>query len=278
MAMTTVHAPCAASAASLPKAEACTTIAGPQHQLQHVRVSNLRRRVCAAISTSSFSVARFNRPSARQFHGSQRIMWKSPVNKVAIDGSSNATTVSASSLEVSSSKENEVKPAVESPSPSAMTEESITTFMEEVANLVKLVDSRDIMELHLKKENCELLIRKKEALPQPPPPPMPQQVIVHAPYPTGAVPYSTAAAPYPPPPAAPSPPSTSIVPAAPSAPKQSAPAQSGHPPLKSPMAGTLYRSPAPGEPAFVKLGDKVQKGQVLCIIEAMKLMNEIEVG
>jgi len=42
------------------------------------------------------------------------------------------------------------------------------------------------------------------------------------------------------------------------------------------MAGTLYRSPAPGEPPFVKVGDKVQKGQVVCIVEAMKLMNEIE--
>lgn len=42
------------------------------------------------------------------------------------------------------------------------------------------------------------------------------------------------------------------------------------------MAGTLYRSPAPGEPAFVKEGDRVSKGQTICIIEAMKLMNEIE--
>ena len=43
------------------------------------------------------------------------------------------------------------------------------------------------------------------------------------------------------------------------------------------MAGTLYRAPAPGEPPFVKEGDKVTKGQTICIIEAMKLMNEIEV-
>lgn len=44
------------------------------------------------------------------------------------------------------------------------------------------------------------------------------------------------------------------------------------------MAGTVYRSPAPGEPPFVKEGDHVTKGQTICIIEAMKLMNEIEVG
>lgn len=43
------------------------------------------------------------------------------------------------------------------------------------------------------------------------------------------------------------------------------------------MAGTVYRSPAPGEPPFVKEGDHVTKGQTICIIEAMKLMNEIEV-
>ncbi|XP_019080687.1 biotin carboxyl carrier protein of acetyl-CoA carboxylase 2, chloroplastic isoform X1 [Vitis vinifera] len=52
--------------------------------------------------------------------------------------------------------------------------------------------------------------------------------------------------------------------------------ESSHPPLKCPMAGTFYRSPGPGEPPFVMVGDKVQKGQVVCIIEAMKLMNEIE--
>lgn len=46
--------------------------------------------------------------------------------------------------------------------------------------------------------------------------------------------------------------------------------------LKSPFVGTFYRSPSPESPPFVKVGDSVQKGDVLCIIEAMKLMNEIE--
>ncbi len=46
--------------------------------------------------------------------------------------------------------------------------------------------------------------------------------------------------------------------------------------VKSPMVGTFYRSPAPGAEPFVKVGDRVRKGQTLCIIEAMKLMNEIE--
>ena len=46
--------------------------------------------------------------------------------------------------------------------------------------------------------------------------------------------------------------------------------------MKSPMVGTFYRSPAPGAPAFVELGQSVTSGQTLCIIEAMKLLNEIE--
>src|SRR5262245_54631837 len=45
--------------------------------------------------------------------------------------------------------------------------------------------------------------------------------------------------------------------------------------VKSPIVGTFYRSPEPGAPAFVEVGAAVKKGQVLCIIEAMKLMNEI---
>ena len=46
--------------------------------------------------------------------------------------------------------------------------------------------------------------------------------------------------------------------------------------VESPMVGTFYRAPAPGADPYVQQGDKVQKGTVLCLIEAMKLMNEIE--
>ncbi|MCX6352992.1 MAG: acetyl-CoA carboxylase biotin carboxyl carrier protein [Bacteroidetes bacterium] len=46
--------------------------------------------------------------------------------------------------------------------------------------------------------------------------------------------------------------------------------------IKSPMIGTLYRKPSPDKPPFVQVGDKIVKGQVLCVIEAMKLFNEIE--
>ena len=46
--------------------------------------------------------------------------------------------------------------------------------------------------------------------------------------------------------------------------------------FKSPMVGTFYRKPSPDDPAFVQIGDQVNKGDVLCIIEAMKVMNEIQ--
>lgn len=63
-------------------------------------------------------------------------------------------------------------------------------------------------------------------------------------------------------------PSAGAPPAAPAEP-------TGHT-LKSPMVGTFYRSPSPGTPSFVEVGQTVTKGQTLCIIEAMKLLNEIE--
>ena len=59
------------------------------------------------------------------------------------------------------------------------------------------------------------------------------------------------------------------------APAPTAPQQTGAP-LTSPMVGTFYRAPSPGADPFVKVGDTVKKGQVVCIIEAMKLLNEVE--
>ncbi len=67
-------------------------------------------------------------------------------------------------------------------------------------------------------------------------------------------------------------PSGGVQNAAPPAPP---PEQKGHA-LKSPMVGTFYRAPSPGAPSFVEIGQSVTKGQTLCIIEAMKLLNEIE--
>ena len=57
--------------------------------------------------------------------------------------------------------------------------------------------------------------------------------------------------------------------------KEAAPEEGLHI-VKSPIVGTFYESPSPGSPPFVKVGDTVEAGQILCIVEAMKLMNEIE--
>jgi len=59
------------------------------------------------------------------------------------------------------------------------------------------------------------------------------------------------------------------------APIASAPEVSGHA-VTSPMVGTFYRCPSPGAPAFSEVGQKVKEGDVICIIEAMKMMNQIE--
>ena len=64
--------------------------------------------------------------------------------------------------------------------------------------------------------------------------------------------------------------------AAPAAPQAAAPIEPKGHALKSPMVGTFYRAPSPGAPSFVEVGQTVSKGQTLCIIEAMKLLNEIE--
>ena len=88
----------------------------------------------------------------------------------------------------------------------------------------------------------------------------------------GRVVSETAAAPGPAPaPALTAPPAAAAAPAAPEA----APQVEGHV-LKSPMVGTFYRASSPGAKAFVEVGDSVKAGQTVCIIEAMKLLNEIE--
>lgn len=136
----------------------------------------------------------------------------------------------------------------------------------------RMVHSTDIVELELNSKKFKLSVKKKEALEQPEP------QIVHVPAPAAA--YAAPA-----PVAAPLPaPLASAPPAVPAAaPAPAAAASAPAPPaavegveVASPMAGTFYRSPAPGEPAWAKEGDHVTKGQTICIIEAMKLMNEVE--
>jgi len=72
------------------------------------------------------------------------------------------------------------------------------------------------------------------------------------------------------PPAAPPPPAASVP-----EPVEVVPETNGLHAIRSPLVGTFYRAPAPGEEAYVEVGDTVKAGQILCIVEAMKMMNEI---
>ncbi|CAI9772382.1 unnamed protein product [Fraxinus pennsylvanica] len=221
-------------------------------------------------SSSKVSFRLSHKPKLRFSSKSLQYGWncsavvRAQLNEVAVDGSAKAAATTPVKSEVSSAAK-DVKNSVESPTPTLASEESLSVFFTQVASLVKLVDSKDIVELQLKQLDSEVLIRKKEALPPPPSAPV---TMVHSHAQPAILPPVLAPSPLPThaPSAAPT--------AAPSPKAQTS--DSSLPPLKCPMAGTFYRSPGPGEPPFVKVGDKVQKGQVLCIIEAMKLMNEIE--
>lgn len=137
---------------------------------------------------------------------------------------------------------------------------------EELTEIIRMVNQSDLVELELKSKRFTLALRKKEALEPPEPvyqaPPPQQAASAPAPAPSASPPSQSAAAPPTPAPAVPSSPPP--------------PAKVEGVEVSSPMSGTFYRSPSPGEPAFVKVGDKVTKGQTICIVEAMKLMNEIE--
>eukprot|EP00249_Psilotum_nudum_P008181 c21099_g2_i1 orf=75-1337(+) len=247
-----------------------------QQLLQYRGASSARTvvRVPCPLGFSSFASrieGALARSSAYVQQGSCSASRFSPVCEVAVDGSSNASAVAGPNVELNTFAKKGTDPSQKPHA--AVQETTISALMADVANLVKLVDSRDIVELELKNSDYEILIRKKEALP--PPPAIPQlypQAIAQTSVPT-----------YTPPPAMPAThlPSTPTSSSPPPPPASALTALSKspameHPPMLSPMAGTFYRSPAPGEPAFVKVGDRVQKGQVICIVEAMKLMNEIE--
>lgn len=75
---------------------------------------------------------------------------------------------------------------------------------------------------------------------------------------------------------APSPVAPPVVPAVEVAPAAAAPAQPVGHTVKSPMVGTFYRASSPGAKAFVEIGDTIKEGETICIVEAMKILNEIE--
>ena len=126
----------------------------------------------------------------------------------------------------------------------------------ELKELIEFLIEKDITEFELERGDVKVRIKRGTE----------QVVSVASPY--AAMPAPVASSPAAHPPAA--------VPATPHA-KETAPAaEEGIHTVKSPIVGTFYESPSPGSPPFVKPGDTVEVGQILCIVEAMKLMNEIE--
>lgn len=129
--------------------------------------------------------------------------------------------------------------------------------IKQVQELVKIINKTNISEISIEEEGLKITIRQKED-PAPQMIAAPQQPQYYA-APAPAAPAAAAAAPAP----------------AKSAPETVAPADNLIT-IKSPMIGTFYRSSAPDKPVFVNVGDEVTEGKVVCIIEAMKLFNEIE--
>jgi acetyl-CoA carboxylase biotin carboxyl carrier protein len=125
--------------------------------------------------------------------------------------------------------------------------------LRKLKTLIDLVAESDIAELEVTEGESKVRIVKSSAIPQN------QMVMVP---PQGVQQYAAPAVAGAPAPAAPA--------AAPAAAEPT-----GHV-VKSPMVGTFYRSSAPGAPAFVEVGATVKEGDTLCIIEAMKLLNEID--
>ncbi len=132
--------------------------------------------------------------------------------------------------------------------------------LKELKELIEFIIEKDIAEFEL--ERGELKLRLKRAGAEPAIDPR-----------LFAAPPQAIAAPAPPSPSATA---ASSAPSGPASASVETAEEAGLHIIRSPIVGTFYESASPGAPAFVKPGDTVAVGQVLCIIEAMKLMNEIE--
>lgn len=135
----------------------------------------------------------------------------------------------------------------------------------QIQDLIKFVAKSGVNEVEIEKKDFKITIKtepkgrrgkaQQQIVAQPVQVPMPQPAAV-----------------------APAPAPVAATPAAPSAPASSETGtdDGSYESIRSPMIGTFYRSSAPEKPPFVAVGDTVEKGQVICVIEAMKLFNEIE--
>lgn len=125
--------------------------------------------------------------------------------------------------------------------------------IEEIKEFIRLVTESGVDELEVQRGDSRVRIRRS-------PPPAPQTVVAELPARSSNN----------------TPPAAPVNPSAPAAEETEVEADASLVIVKSPIVGTFYESPSPGAAPFVQIGDTVQPGQVLCIIESMKLMNEIE--
>jgi acetyl-CoA carboxylase biotin carboxyl carrier protein len=124
---------------------------------------------------------------------------------------------------------------------------------EDIERILELVRQHDLAEFEVEREGLKLRVRKASAaFAMPPTMPHPSVAVPHVPV---------------------QPPAAASVAPAPAAVPEDESVELAV--VKSPIVGTFYRSPEPDAPPFVDIGQRVKKDQVLCIIEAMKLMNEI---
>ncbi len=120
--------------------------------------------------------------------------------------------------------------------------------LETLKSVLSIIEGTDIVEVEVEEGGRRVRVRRSETAP-----PTAQAHVAQAPAPVAPT-----------------------APPAPPAPAPVAESTASHHEMKSPIVGTYYRASDPMSPPFVKVGDVVSKGQVLCIVEAMKLMNEIE--
>ena len=127
--------------------------------------------------------------------------------------------------------------------------------IKQIQELIKFVSKSGVNEVSIEQEDFKITIKTNQA----------------PTYVTASIPAALPAAP-----AAPQAPAPAAAPAPQAEAPAAAPDTSNLITIKSPMIGTFYRSSSPDKPVFVNVGDEVKAGQVVCIIEAMKLFNEIE--
>ena len=127
--------------------------------------------------------------------------------------------------------------------------------IEEIKELINTLDGSSLTNLEIKGESGEKLILSKES----------KKEITVAPTLQSVIPQA----------AAPAPQATSAEPAPAAAPAETKPAEDNYRVITSPMVGVFYTSPSPEADPYVSVGQSIQSGDVVCIIEAMKLMNEI---